>query len=100
MKQLTGLDVSLKEIRIGFADADGKIGARGMSPADPEGVTGWLDMRTLSPKRMVHESGQLSIWLQRGLERLLGEILPCSTVTAGFSNSRTRVAVNPRQVFH
>lgn len=39
-------------------------------PADPEGVAGWFQAKSLSPRLIVHESGQLSIWLQRGLERL------------------------------
>ncbi|WP_254446723.1 transposase [Ruegeria sp. HKCCD8929] len=38
--------------------------------ADPEGVADWFSNRSLSPSRIVHESGQLSIWLQRGLVRL------------------------------
>jgi len=62
--------VSLKEISICVVDADGNTVARGVSPADPGGVAGWLGTRSLSPKLIVHESGQLSIWLQRGLERL------------------------------
>lgn len=65
-----GLDVSLKEISICVVDADGKTVARGVSPADPEGVAGWFRAKSLSPRLIVHESGQLSIWLQRGLERL------------------------------
>lgn len=65
-----GLDVSLKEISICVVDADGKTVARGISPSDPEGVAGWFRAKSLSPKLIVHESGQLSIWLQRGLERL------------------------------
>lgn len=39
-------------------------------PADPEGVAGWFRTRLRSPRLIVHESGLLSIWLQRGLERL------------------------------
>ena len=70
MKHYAGLDVSLKEISICVVDADGKTVARGVSPADPDGVAGWFRTRSLSPCRVVHESGQLSIWLQRGLERL------------------------------
>lgn len=70
MNHYAGLDVSLKEISICVVDADGKTVARGVSPADPEGVAGWFSTRSLSPELIVHESGQLSIWLQRGLERL------------------------------
>jgi len=70
MNYYAGLDVSLKEISICVVDADGKTVTRGVSPADPEGVAGWFHTRSLSPRLIVHESGQLSIWLQRGLERL------------------------------
>ncbi|ARU01764.1 transposase IS116/IS110/IS902 family protein [Yoonia vestfoldensis] len=33
-------------------------------------VDGWFKNRKLSPKIIVHESGQLSIWLQRGFQEL------------------------------
>ena len=42
---------------------------RGACPADPEGVAGWFRNRDFMPRRIVHESGQLSIWLQRGMAR-------------------------------
>jgi transposase len=70
MDYYAGLDVSLKEISICVVDAGGQPIARGICPADPDGVAGWFRARSLSPKQMVHESGQLSIWLQRGLQRL------------------------------
>ena len=70
MDYYAGLDVSLKEISICVVDEDGKTIARGVCPADPEGVASWFDNRDLNPRRIVHESGQLSIWLQRGMARL------------------------------
>ena len=70
MEHYAGLDVSLKEISICVVDRDGKTIARGNCPADPEGVAGWFRNRDLTPCRIVHESGQLSIWLQRGMDRL------------------------------
>ena len=70
MEHYAGLDVSLKEISVCVVDKDGKTVARGACPADPEGVAGWLRVRSLTPHRIVHESGMLSIWLQRGLARL------------------------------
>ena len=70
MKHFAGLDVSLKEISICVVDADGIAVARGSAPADPEGIAGWFRNRSLSPDCIVHESGQLSIWLQRGLSQL------------------------------
>lgn len=70
MEHYAGLDVSLKEISICVVDHDGKTIARGTCPADPEGVAGWFRNRSLTPHRIVHESGMLSIWLQRGMTRL------------------------------
>ena len=70
MTYYAGLDVSLKEVSICVVDDDGQVVAQGTAPADPEGVAGWLKNRSLSPKRIVHESGQLSIWLQRGMAQL------------------------------
>ena len=70
MEYYAGLDVSLKEVSICVVDAEGKVVDCGIAPADPEGVSGWLRNRSLTPCRIVHESGQLSIWLQRGLTRL------------------------------
>lgn len=70
MKCYAGLDVSLKEISICVIDQNGSIVARGNSPCDPEGVQAWMRSRSLAPERIIHESGQLAIWLQRGLTRL------------------------------
>ena len=70
MTYYAGLDVSLKEISICVIDNDGEVVARGAAPADPAGVAGWFKNRSLEPKRIVHESGQLSIWLQRGMAEL------------------------------
>lgn len=70
MTYYAGLDVSLKEISICVINNDGEVVARGVAPADPEGVAGWFKNRSLDPERIVHESGQLSIWLQRGMIQL------------------------------
>lgn len=79
MKNYAGLDVSLKEISICVVDQDGKVVAHGTTPADPEGVAGWLKNRSLRPETIVHESGQLSTWLQRGL---VGLDLPAVCIDA------------------
>lgn len=70
MKYYAGLDVSLREISVCVIDADGTIITRATIPADPMAVDGWFKNRKLSPKVIVHESGQLSIWLQRGFQEL------------------------------
>jgi transposase len=70
MTYYAGLDVYLKEISICVVDNVGEVVTRGTTPADPAGVAGWFKNRSLEPKRIVHESGQLSIWLQRGMAEL------------------------------
>jgi transposase len=70
MEYYAGLDVSLKEISICVVDESGRTIVRGTCPADPEGVAGWFGDRDFEPSRIVHESGMLSIWLQRGMARL------------------------------
>jgi len=70
MKQYAGLDVSLKEISICVVDADGAVLRRGTLPTEPQAVANFLTKHQIAPERIVHESGQLSIWLQRGLEKL------------------------------
>ena len=62
-----GLDVSLKEISVCVVDADGAVIACGAADCDPGAVAGFFEQRDMRPERVVHESGQLSIWLQRGL---------------------------------
>jgi transposase len=42
MKYYVGLDVSLKEISVCVIDGDGKIKARGTTPADPMAVKSWF----------------------------------------------------------
>jgi transposase len=70
MECYAGLDVSLKTVAICVIDRDGAIVARGSVPTTPEAVARFLAERGLVVTRLVHESGQLSIWLQRGLVRL------------------------------
>ncbi|MFG5379833.1 IS110 family transposase [Yoonia sp. R2-816] len=79
MKYYAGLDGSLKEISICIVDDDGKIVEQGSAPCDAEGVRGWFTARSLAPERIAHESGPLSIWLQRGLTRLT---LPATCIDA------------------
>ena len=70
MKQYAGLDVSLKEISICVVDVDGAVLVRGTVLTEPEAVASFLAKQQITPERIVHESGQLSIWLQRGLVKL------------------------------
>ena len=70
MEYYAGLDVSLKEISVYVVDGDGNAAPRGTCPAGPDGLAGWFRTRQIKPNRIVHESGQLSIWLQRGISGL------------------------------
>ena len=70
MKCFAGLDVSMKEIAICVVDQDGKILARGTALACAEAVSAWFRQNALSPERILHESGQLALWLQREFTKL------------------------------
>lgn len=50
LKYYVGLDVSLKEISVCVIDGDGKIKARGTTPADPMAVKSWFKKRSLEPE--------------------------------------------------
>lgn len=70
MKYFAGLDVSLKETAICAVDETGKVVARGSVLTYPEAIAAWFEKLSISPDRIIHESGQLSIWLQRGFMKL------------------------------
>ncbi|MEM1265083.1 MAG: IS110 family transposase [Pseudomonadota bacterium] len=70
MGQYAGLDVSLKEISICVVDGEGAVVQRSTVATDPEAVARCFADKGLRPDRIVHESGQLSIWLHRQLEKL------------------------------
>ena len=70
MKHFAGLDVSLKEVAICVVDEDGRVAFRATVPCAPRAIGAALAERGLRPDRIVHESGQISIWLQRELVRL------------------------------
>lgn len=70
MKYFAGLDVSLREIAICVVDAEGHVVLRIAVPCEPSAVAAAFADHGLQPDRVVHESGQISIWLQRGLMRL------------------------------
>lgn len=60
-------------------------------PADPDGVAGWFRNRGFKPRRIVHESGMLSIWLQRGMARLG---LPVTCIDARKAHKSLSARVN------
>ncbi|GMG85567.1 IS110 family transposase [Paralimibaculum aggregatum] len=69
MKQYAGLDVSLKEATICVVDEAGSTVARGAVPTAPDAIVGFFAEKKTAPGRIVHESGLLSIWLHRELEK-------------------------------
>ena len=71
MKHYAGLDVSLKETAICIVDENGKVARRGSVATEPEAIARFFAAaaeKGLAVVRMVHESGQLAIWLQRELK--------------------------------
>lgn len=69
MAQYVGLDVSLKEVSICVVDDDGTVLVRGSVPCDPDTIHQFLLMREVHADRIVHESGMLSTWLTRELDK-------------------------------
>ena len=53
---------------------------------EPEAVASFLAKQQITPERIVHESGQLSIWLQRGLVKLS---LPVTCIDARRAHNTT-----------
>lgn len=70
MKYFAGLDDSLKEISMGVVDGEGYVVFRRSLLFCPLAVRDALLEQKVVPQRIVHESGQISIWLQRQLEDL------------------------------
>lgn len=91
MNQNAGLDVSLKEISICVVDTDGAVVVRGTVSTDPEAVANFLAKHRITPERIVHESGQLSIWLQRGLDNLG---LPATCIDARMAHKALSARLN------
>ena len=69
MRKYAGLDVSLRTVSICVVNEDGAVVHRGTVATDPEALAQHFAENGIAPDRVVHESGQLSIWLQRGLVR-------------------------------
>jgi transposase len=67
MEYYVGLDVSQKEVSICVVDGAGAVVAEGKAPTEGREIVSWLEGRVGKVKRIVHESGPLSIWLTREL---------------------------------
>jgi len=85
MKYYAGLDVSLKEISVCVVDADGEVHLRGSVISEPQAIADFLSDAGVSPDLIVHESGMLSIWLQRGMIKLG---LPATCIDARIARMR------------
>ena len=70
MKYFAGLDVSLKENSMCVVDDECGVVFRRSLPFCPLAVRDALEEQKVTPQRIVHESGQISIWLQRQLQGL------------------------------
>ena len=91
MGQYAGLDVSLKEISVCVVDGEGAVLHRSTVATDPKAVAEHFAEKGLRPDRIVHESGQLSIWLQRGLVRLG---LPAECIDARLAHKALSARLN------
>ena len=74
-----------------MVDIDGSVVHRSTVATDPEAVAQHFAEKGLRPDRIVHESGQLSIWLQRGLVRLG---LPAECIDARLAHKALSARLN------
>jgi transposase len=76
MVEYVGMDVSLEEVSICVMNDEGGVLVRGTTPTDPPAIVAFIAKHAPEVVRIVHESGQISIWLTRGL-RALGAPVIC-----------------------
>ena len=70
MSEYVGFDVSKEETAFCVKDAAGKILADGKAATDPQALFEVLKAHCLCPQRIVLETGTLSGWLSRELDKL------------------------------
>jgi transposase len=66
MEEYIGLDVSMKETAVSIR-RDGKRVWRGKCPSDPKLIADLIRKRAASVKRVVFETGPLSVWFYHAL---------------------------------
>ena len=76
MVEYVGMDVSLEEVSICVLNEEGRVLVRGTTPTDPTAIAAFITEHAPEVVRIVHESGQISIWLTRAL-RALGAPVIC-----------------------
>jgi transposase len=70
MVEYVGLDVSKEETAFCVKDGAGKVLARGKAASDPDAIFASLGAHCLCPGRIVLETGTMSGWLARELDKL------------------------------
>ena len=91
MSQYAGLDVSLRGTSICLVDENGAVAHRGTCLANPEAVAQHFVEKQVAPDRIEHETGQLSIWLQSGLEKMR---LPARCIDARLAHKALSARLN------
>jgi transposase len=90
MEEYIGLDVSMKETAVSIR-RDGKRVWRGKCASDPKIVAALLRKHAPAPKRVVFETGPLSVWFYHALT---AEELPAICVDARHAKAALDMAAN------
>ena len=90
MEEYIGLDVSMKETAVSIR-RDGKRVWRGKCPSDPKLIADLIRKRAPSAKRVVFETGPLSVWFYHALR---AEGLPAICIDARHAKAALDMAAN------
>jgi transposase len=90
MEEYIGLDVSMKETAVSIR-RDGKRVWRGKCASDPKVIADLVRKRAPSAKRVVFETGPLSVWFYHALT---GEGLPAVCIDARHAKAALDMAAN------
>ncbi|MDF2604151.1 MAG: transposase [Sphingomonas sp.] len=96
MNQYIGLDVSLKETAISVR-GDGKRIWRGKCPSDPKLLAEVIRKHAPNARRVVFETGPLSVWFYHGLS---AEGLPAICIDARHAKAALDMAPNKTGASH
>ena len=90
MEEYIGLDVSMKETAISIR-RNGKRVWRGKCASDPKVIATLLRKHSPAPKRVIFETGPLSVWFYHGLT---AEGLPAICIDARHAKAALDMAAN------
>jgi transposase len=90
MDEYIGLDVSLKETAVSIR-RDGKRVWRGKCPSDPQLLAALIRKHAPAPKRVVFETGPLSVWI---FHALAAEGVPAICIDARHAKAALDMAAN------